>query len=123
MGNCRIWDGDGDGVAVVDMGAYEYGAIPVGIDNTMFGGRRLAVGGFPNPFSDYITIEYDIEESGIVSLTIFDNIGQEVVTLVNEPQLKGIHQIMWNTKGMPAGIYFINLCSPKGIETKKIIKY
>jgi len=42
IGNVRVWDGDGDGVAIVDMGAYEYGSVPVGIEEPLVVSRQLS---------------------------------------------------------------------------------
>ena len=115
-GNPRIWE------ELVDLGAYEWNN--VGIDESAVGGRQSAVESFPNPFSTSTTIEYEIKEAGPVSLKIFNNIGQEVITLVNEHQSKGTHQVKWNADGMPAGIYCCRLTTDDcRLTTGKLVKY
>jgi hypothetical protein len=109
LGNIRIWDGDGDGTDRVDMGAYEFGALPVGVEKPVVGSQQSAVCSYPNPFSSSVTIEYELEENTAVTLTIFDHLGQQVAVLVNGEQAQGKHQVQWNANGLPAGIYFCRL--------------
>jgi predicted outer membrane repeat protein len=123
IGNYRIWDGDGDGIAVVDMGAYEYGSIPVGIDNPRVDSRQSAVGSYPNPFCDYTTFDYELEEPMTVTLTIFNHLGQQIEVLINEHQSAGTHQVRWNAEDLPAGVYFYRLSSTanRQLSTGKIV--
>jgi serine protease len=86
---------------------------------------QFAVRSYPNPFSSFTTFDYKLEEAGVVTLKIFNNIGHEVATLVNEQQSKGTHQVRWNAEGFSAGIYLYQLRA-EGIEhfyTGKIVKY
>lgn len=81
---------------------------------------------YPNPFNPETEISYMIESSGDVQLKIYDLMGREVTTLVNEYQMEGIsYSISWdgkNTKGadVPSGIYFTRLISNNQLTTKKI---
>jgi hypothetical protein len=63
----------------------------------------------PNPFSDFTTLEYELELPGEVTFIIYNNEGQRVDVLVNEFQSKGQHMVQWNAEGLPAGIYFYEL--------------
>jgi photosystem II stability/assembly factor-like uncharacterized protein len=78
---------------------------------------------YPNPFTTSATIGYELKENSSIELTIFNHFGQEVGMLVNERQLKGMHQIQWYAKGLPVGIYYYRLQAGKQIATKKLIKY
>ena len=79
----------------------------------------------PNPFNPETEISYIVESNGDVRLVIFDLMGREIKTLVNEYQMKGIsYNISWdgkNTKGVdvPSGIYFTRLISNNQLTTKK----
>ena len=80
----------------------------------------------PNPFNPETEISYMIEFNGDVQLVIYDLMGREIKTLVNEFQMEGIsYSISWdgkNTNGVdvPSGIYFTRLISNNQLTTKKI---
>ncbi|MCB2204641.1 choice-of-anchor D domain-containing protein [bacterium] len=61
---------------------------------------------YPNPFSPSTTIRYNLEASAPVRLTIYNVIGQAVVTLVDAPQQRGLHTVRWTTSGSKPGVYF-----------------
>jgi hypothetical protein len=120
MYNFRIWDGDGDGYARVDMGAYEYGSIPVGI-KVPVQNSKFIVHCYPNPLSSFAMIEYELNVPEDVAIIIFNNLGQLVDMLVNAKQLQGKHQVIWNATGRPPGIYFYRLTANDQISTGKLI--
>jgi hypothetical protein len=85
---------------------------------------------YPNPFNPTTTIEFQIppspfsekgERGGFVSLKIFDLLGREVATLVNEKKPAGSHQVQWNAGNIPSGVYFYRLSAGSFIETKKLL--
>jgi Ice-binding-like/Secretion system C-terminal sorting domain len=78
---------------------------------------------YPNPFNPSTTLEYFIPTDGIVSLKIFNTIGQEVSTLVNERQSAGNYTVNFNSAGigLSSGLYFYSLRSGDFSATKKMI--
>ncbi|MBI5470995.1 MAG: VCBS repeat-containing protein [Ignavibacteriae bacterium] len=64
---------------------------------------------YPNPFNPTTIIRYDIPKSSNVKLTIYDVLGREVATLVNEVQTVGRHRIEWNAVGVSTGVYFYRI--------------
>jgi hypothetical protein len=76
---------------------------------------------YPNPFNPSTTIKYNLHKSSNVKLKIYNFSGQEIVALVNEFQSSGEHEITWQPKGIPSGIYFCKLHAGELSETKKII--
>ena len=76
---------------------------------------------YPNPFNPTTTIEFQIPERVFVKLSIFNTLGQEMETLVNEEKGAGVHRIVWNASSYPSGIYFYRLETSKFVETKKMI--
>jgi len=83
---------------------------------------------FPNPFNNSSKILFEIPETGLVNLKIYDSLGQEISTLVNETKLPGKYEVTWNANNLSAGIYFYQLrfANTKNqkmsfIETKKMI--
>lgn len=76
---------------------------------------------YPNPFSNTITIEFELKQSGLITITVFNHLGEQI-EVINEKRSSGNQQIIWNTAKVPAGIYFCVLKTNQGIQTNKMIK-
>ncbi len=76
---------------------------------------------YPNPFNNSTVIRYSIPQEGLVTLKIFNVIGEEVARLVNETKQTGHYEVSFNATGLPSGIYFYRLRAGEFIETKKMI--
>ena len=76
---------------------------------------------FPNPFNPSTTINYALNQSGIVELKVYNLLGQEVRTLVNGFQNAGSYHATFNAQGLSSGIYFYRLQSQNSIQTRKMI--
>jgi len=76
---------------------------------------------YPNPFNPSTTINFSIPASGFVTLKVFNVLGSEVATLVNEQKEPGSYQVSFNANNYSAGIYFYNLKAGNFIETRKMI--
>ena len=76
---------------------------------------------YPNPFNPTTTIEYSIGIAGPTKLMIYDILGREVVSLVNEYKQIGRHKVMWNASTMSSGVYFYRLETPTFTKTQKMI--
>ena len=80
---------------------------------------------YPNPFNPITSFHYNLAEYGKVKITITDILGREIVTLVDNYQRQGNHNILWTGKDkngdqVPSGIYFYNLKSGSTLITKKM---
>jgi hypothetical protein len=76
---------------------------------------------YPNPFNPSTKIRYSVPELSFVTLKVYDVLGSEVITLVNEEKLIGSYEVEWNATALPSGIYFYRLNAGNYIETKKMI--
>jgi hypothetical protein len=76
---------------------------------------------YPNPFNPTTNIKYQIINNGFVTLKIYDMLGKEVITLVNEKQSPGIYEILWNAAQFPSGVYFYKLLTEKYSDIKRMI--
>ncbi len=76
---------------------------------------------YPNPFNPSTTIYYSIPTSESVTLKVYDVLGNEVATLVNEEKPVGTYEIIWQAANLPSGIYFYTINAGSFIETKKMI--
>ncbi|MCP9290311.1 lamin tail domain-containing protein [Gracilimonas sediminicola] len=64
---------------------------------------------YPNPFNPNTTIEYSVSKSATVTLTVYNVMGQQVATLVNETKPVGTYRVSWNAADMASGIYHYRL--------------
>ncbi|HWP82394.1 MAG TPA: T9SS type A sorting domain-containing protein, partial [Bacteroidota bacterium] len=64
---------------------------------------------FPNPFNPSTTIQFKVTNPGKVSLKVYDVLGREVATLVNEHKEAGLHAVQWDAGSLPSGMYFYRL--------------
>jgi len=78
---------------------------------------------FPNPFNPSTTIQYAISSTQFVTLKVYDLLGREVATLVNEEKTAGNYEIEFGVKSLElsSGIYFYKLQAGEFVETKKMI--
>ena len=83
---------------------------------------------YPNPFNPSTKIKFTIAEFGLVSLKVFDVLGNEVATLINEEKTTGEYEVEFNShsglsgiKELSSGIYFYQLTAGSFIQTKKMI--
>ncbi len=75
----------------------------------------------PNPFSSSATIEYYLSRSSEVKISVFNLLGQELETLVDETISGGKHSESWTAEGLPDGIYVLRLKAGQVEDTKKLI--
>ena len=75
---------------------------------------------YPNPFNPTTKISFQIPELGFVSLKVFDVLGNNIMTLVNEEKPAGKYEFNFNTSGIPSGIYFYQLVAGQYSETRKM---
>jgi hypothetical protein len=66
----------------------------------------LDVKNYPNPFNPITKIYYEIPEDGFVTLKIYNALGKEIKTLINENRIAGSYEIEFDASGLPTGIYF-----------------
>jgi hypothetical protein len=76
---------------------------------------------YPNPFNPSTTISYTLKEGGNIKLTVYDRLGREVKTLVDENKSAGTHTIEFNASGLPSGIYFYRIKTNERTEVRKMI--
>lgn len=75
----------------------------------------------PNPFESSTTIYYTLPENTHVRLSIYDFLGREVTTLLEEDQSAGNHSAEFNASGLPYGVYFYRLKTSFYTEVKKMV--
>jgi len=76
---------------------------------------------YPNPFNPATSIKYEIPQNGFVTLKIFNVLGMEISTLVNETKRQGTHEVTWSASDFPSGVYFYELSAGEFKQRKKMM--
>ncbi|HVO75296.1 MAG TPA: T9SS type A sorting domain-containing protein, partial [Ignavibacteriaceae bacterium] len=76
---------------------------------------------YPNPFNPSTVIRYQLPENTLVILKVYDILGKEVVTLVDQLQNAGSHSVTFNTLNLPIGVYFYRLEAGRYHNTRKLL--
>jgi hypothetical protein len=98
-------------------------SLPLGVDEK---GNSVPVKysleqNYPNPFNPTTSIEFQNPKLGYVSLKVFNLLGQEVATLLNEQKAQGTYRVMWDASGLASGVYFYRLHGDGFVATKKLL--
>ena len=111
-----------------NMGAYGIGCDPIilSISSELLPVTYILHQNYPNPFNPVTTLRYDLPENSLVNVTVYDMLGRQVKTLINQTQDAGYRSIVWdatNDYGKPvsAGIYLYQIQAGEYISTKKMI--
>ena len=76
---------------------------------------------YPNPFNPTTVISYAIPTSSNVTITVFDLLGNEIATLVNENKQAGKHKVNFNAMELSNGVYFYKIEAESFVSMKKMI--
>lgn len=79
------------------------------------------ISNYPNPFNPTTNIRYNIPKESFVTIKVFDVLGKEIVTLINEYKHEGKYEIEFNAVSLTSGIYYYRLQSGDFVQTKKMI--
>ncbi len=84
--------------------------------------RQYTLGqNYPNPFNPATTITFDLPQTGMTTLKVFNILGQEVTTLVNKVMASGSHQVTFSALNLGSGVYFYQLKSGNFTQTRKMV--
>jgi len=73
---------------------------------------------YPNPFNPTTNIEFRIADFGFVTLKIYDMLGRNIATLMNESLPPGVYRRTWDGSGYPSGLYYYRLQTSNFLDTK-----
>ncbi len=76
---------------------------------------------YPDPFNPTTTINYTVPKNSFVIIRVYDILGNEVTTLVNEEKSVGNYNVQFNGSNLASGIYFYSMHAGNYVETKKLI--
>jgi len=105
----NAWDYDNDRVAS-------------GVSNVKVLPTKYALGqNYPNPFNPSTRIQYDLPKNSVVTLKVYNLLGQEVATLVNGKETAGTHIAVFDASKFTTGVYFYRITADNFTSTKKMI--
>jgi len=99
-------------------GSFEYSKI---VEVEIIPSDFLLTQNYPNPFNPATTISYQLPVNSFVSLKVYDVIGNEVATLVNETEKPGSYHVVFSAEQFPSGVYFYKLQAGNFVQTRKMI--
>jgi photosystem II stability/assembly factor-like uncharacterized protein len=76
---------------------------------------------YPNPFNPTTTIKYSVKEAGMVTLTVYDILGKEITTLVNELKSPGEYSVSFDASSLPSGVYIYTIRAGTFNASRKLV--
>jgi hypothetical protein len=76
---------------------------------------------YPNPFNPSTSISFEIPQSGFVKLVVYNILGKEVATLLNEEKIAGTYEVQFSVQNLASGIYFYTINTGSFSSTKKMV--
>ncbi len=110
-----------DGVTIYDSFDKTTGVPQEKPDKVIVPNEFVLYQNYPNPFNPSTTIKFSVPNRGPVRLIVFNSLGQEISTLVNEEKETGNHEVRFNASDLSSGVYFYRLQTVAGVETKKMV--
>ena len=103
------------------VGADTFGTVvSVKKDKENFPKQKALLQNYPNPFNPSTVINYDLPEDALVKIVVYDEVGREVKTLINQFEQAGYKTITFNASALSGGVYFYRLTAGKFSATKKL---
>jgi hypothetical protein len=84
-------------------------------------GNFILFQNYPNPFNPTTIIRFEIPRESIVTIKLYDLLGREIKTLVNEEKTAGSYSYIFDGSSLSSGIYFYRITAGKFAQTKKMI--
>jgi len=99
-------------VVTVNAGQVVDADPPSDVEEDLFAAEGFSIEqNYPNPFNPYTTIVYTISEASLITLKVYDVLGREVATLVNEEKAAGKYEALFDASELPSGVYVYSISS------------
>jgi hypothetical protein len=76
---------------------------------------------YPNPFNPSTSIQFALPREALVSLEVYNLLGEKIATLVSANLPAGVNTQIWNAAGYPSGVYFYKLSAGSFVQTKRLV--
>jgi spore germination protein YaaH len=101
-------------------GAFQYSA-ELTVGSSVAPGTFALEQNYPNPFNPVTAVSYQLSVPGMTTLTVYDMLGREVATLVNDLQQPGRHTVSFNASNLSSGVYFYTLRSGSFSQSRRML--
>ena len=111
-------------VTLINAGAFTNAALfttAISKQEWLIPGNFILHQNYPNPFNPATYIKFDITKASYVMLTIYNILGKEITTLVNEKLNAGSYEVVWNATSYTSGVYFYWIKTGEFLEINKMI--
>lgn len=99
-----------------------YGYVPTAVTEDKFTPMTFTLEqNYPNPFNPVTTISYTVPSVSVISLKVYDILGKEIESLINEEKTAGKYEVKWNGYNFPSGVYIYRLNAGTFTSSKKMI--
>jgi hypothetical protein len=106
---------------VVDDIEFGVGGSTSVVEKNVRPGTFALLQNFPNPFNPTTTIRFELSASSDVKLSVFDMLGREAVSLVNERREAGVHEVNLDASGLASGMYLYRLTAGNFMQTRTLM--
>ncbi len=116
------WTGSIELDDVTAVGIWFASGVPSGVkqtDGVVYQYRLY--NNYPNPFNPSTKIKYDVKSDSKVQIRVFDILGREVATLVNEKKAAGSYDVEFNASTFSSGVYFVRMDAGGFVKTQRIM--
>jgi hypothetical protein len=111
------------GMSALDFATVKYSEVSTAAEESEIGfpSRHELYQNYPNPFNPSTTFQFTIVDRQSTILSVYNLLGQEVTTLVNEIKNPGTYQVTWNAAGQASGVYYYRLSAGEFVETRQLM--
>jgi photosystem II stability/assembly factor-like uncharacterized protein len=115
----NVTESSGSGTLVLTVSSEPL--LDVGDDDSSVPSKFSLGQNYPNPFNPITKINYTVPQFGLITIKVYDILGKEVATLVNEEKPAGIYNVEFNGFGLSSGVYYYTLSAGNYSETRKLV--
>jgi hypothetical protein len=76
---------------------------------------------YPNPFNPSTTIRYELSQSSVVRLSVYDVVGREIAVLVDGKREAGVHEVSFDASALSSGVYLYKLQAGEFVQSRKLV--
>ncbi len=100
---------------------YPHGLIGITHNETITPDKFYLLQNYPNPFNPATVFRFGLPKTAKVKLVIYDILGREVKTLVDDVFHSGVHKVTWNASNLSSGVYFYRMTTDEFSETRRMV--